>query len=82
MSGTKRQWLSIVAIFVLAPMLAIILIMALLLLGVDPHTVFLPGHFVRARFHLPNSVGVITTGIVWWAAIVVLWIVLRRLARR
>lgn len=73
--------LAAIAVFVLAPILAAVLISTLLLVGVEPHLVFLAGNFVKARFHAPNSVGVVTTEIVWWAVIVAVWLLLRRLWR-
>lgn len=81
MNDSNRRWLGVAALFVLAPAVAMILIMTLLLLGVDPHTVFLPGHFVRSHFHVSNSVGVVTTGVAWWAVVVAVWLVVRRIVR-
>lgn len=77
----------LVALLMLALVLAALLIVSLLLLGVEPHLVFLPGHFVRSRlesfgFHVPNRVGVLTTVFVWWGIVVSVWLGLRRLARR
>jgi len=79
--------LRMVALFVVAPIGAAVIIAALLLFGVNPHLVFLPGFFVRARlqalgFHAPNAVGVLTTVVVWWAIIVLVWLTLRRVLRR
>jgi hypothetical protein len=76
-----------VALFVVAPIGAAVLIGALLLFGVEPRLVFLPGHFVRARLagfgvHAPNAVGVLTTVAVWWAILVAVWLIVRRLWRR
>ncbi len=79
--------LRVVALFVVAPIGAAVVISALLLFGVKPHLVFLPGFFVRARiealgFHPPNAVGVLTTVVFWWAIIVLIWLAARRLLRR
>jgi hypothetical protein len=87
MVDRARRALGLVALLVLAPLLAAVLIAMLLLVGVEPHSVFLPGHFVKARFeavgvHAPNAVGVLTTVAVWWAIIVSAWLVLRLLWRR
>ncbi|HXA16614.1 MAG TPA: hypothetical protein VN380_06465 [Thermoanaerobaculia bacterium] len=76
----------VVALFVVAPIGAAVVISALLLFGVTPHLVFLPGFFVRARldalgFHAPNAVGVLTTVVFWWAIIVLVWLAARKLLR-
>ncbi len=77
----------VVALFVVAPIGAAVVISALLLFGVTPHLVFLPGFFVRARLdalglHAPNAVGVLTTVVFWWAIIVLVWLAARRVLRR
>ena len=79
--------LRVVALFVVAPIGAAVVISALLLFGVTPHLVFLPGFFVRARlealgFHAPNAVGVLITVVFWWAIIVLIWLAARRVLRR
>jgi hypothetical protein len=79
--------LRMVALFVVAPIGAAVVISALLLFGVTPRLVFLPGFFVRARiealgFHAPNAVGVLTTLVFWWAIIVLVWLAARKLLRR
>jgi hypothetical protein len=84
--SVTRPVLGLVALLVLAPILAAVLICTLLLLGVEPHLVFLPGFFIKSRleafgFHVPNAVGVLTTGILWWAIVVSVWLALRRLRR-
>jgi hypothetical protein len=76
--------LRLLAIFVLAPLLAAVLIATLLLLGAPPHLVFLPGHTLKAwlgglGYHVPNAAGVLTTVAVWWAIILVIWLALRSL---
>ena len=86
MVGGSHAALRLVALLLLAPALAVVLIATLLLLGVTPQWVFLPGLFVKSRlqafgFHAPNAVGVVTTVIVWWAIIVSVWLALRRLWR-
>jgi hypothetical protein len=77
-----RPLLGLVGLLLLAPILAAVLIATLLLLGAKPHSVFLPGFFIKARleafgFHVPNAVGVLSTVALWWAIIVVLWLALR-----
>ena len=65
----RAYWL--IFLLVLAPIGAVVIIAALLLFGVDPHTVFLPGHALKAALsgrgiQAPNAVGVLTTVFVWW----------------
>ena len=79
--------LRVVALLVVAPIGAAVVIAALLLFGVNPHLVFLPGFFVKARLealgvHAPNAIGVFTTLVVWWVIIVAVWLTLRRVLRR
>lgn len=79
--------LTLLALVLLAPALATVIIAVLLLFGVEPHLVFLPGHFVRSRlegwgFHPHNRVGVLATVMFWWVIIIVVWVTLRRLWRR
>ena len=64
-----------IAIFVIAPIAAAALIAILLLIGVSPHLVFLPGHELIAALkslglHAHNRVGVLFTVFCWWAVIV------------
>ena len=66
---------ALIGLLVLAPILAAVLIAALLLFGAEPQLVFLPGHFIRTKlaalgFHVHNRVGVLATVAVWWAIIV------------
>lgn len=73
---------NVLLIFVAAPIAAAVLITLLLLLGVRPHLVFLPGHIVKDAFHAPNAVGVLTTEVFWWGVIVIAgWLVGRRSTR-
>jgi hypothetical protein len=86
MEGTSNRLVTIIALFVVAPIGAAVLVSALLLFGVTPHIVFLPGFAVRAKlaslgFRAPNPVGVLVTLFVWWAIIVIVWLVVRRLWR-
>ena len=79
--------LTVLALFVVAPIGAAVMISALLLFGITPHLVFLPGFFVRAKmealgFHAPNAVGVLTTVVFWWVIIVLIWLAVRRVLRR
>jgi hypothetical protein len=85
-AGSNRA-LVLVALFVIAPIGAAVVVCVLLLFGVTPHLVFLPGFAVRTKlaalgFHAPNAVGVLVTVAVWWAIIVIVWLVVRRLGRR
>lgn len=65
-----------VYIFVLAPIGAVVLISALLLFGVKPQRVFAFGFAVRSLLTgiglpSPKAAGVLGTGFLFWAAIVV-----------
>lgn len=87
MAGGVRPWLALVALLVVAPIGAVVIISALLLLGVDPHAVFLPGFFVKSRLdalglHAPNRVAVLSTAFGWWVIIVSVWLAVRWLLRR
>ena len=79
--------LTAVALLLVAPIGAAVIISVLLLFGVNPHLVFLPGFAVKAKlaalgFHAPNGVGVLVTVAVWWAIIVIVWLAVRRMWRR
>jgi hypothetical protein len=87
MAVTSHTVLGLVALLVVAPVGAAVVIAALLLFGVTPHWVFLPGFFVKSTLaalglHVPNAVAVLTTVAVWWAIIVLVWLTVRRLLRR
>ena len=76
MSERKQRTFLLIFLLVLAPIGAVVVISALLLFGVRPALVFAPGHAVIAAakmmgFRAPKPVGVITTGLAWWAAIAV-----------
>jgi len=73
--------LAAIALFVIAPTGAAVIISVLLLFGVTPHLVFLPGFAVRNAlgFHTPNAVGVVVTLVAWWAIIVIVWVGGRRI---
>ena len=82
----SRTVLGLVALLVVAPIGAAVIISTLLLFGVTPHSAFLPGFVVKSRleafgFHVPNAVGVLTTVFLWWVIIVLVWLGLRRLFR-
>ena len=83
----SRPVLTVVALLVVAPVGAAVVIAVLLLFGVSPHLVFLPGHFVMSRleaagFHAAKPVGVLSTVAFWWVLIVTFWLVLRRVWRQ
>ncbi len=87
MAVTARTVLALVALLVVAPVGSAVVITALLLFGVKPHLVFLPGFFVKSRLeafglHVPNAVAIMSTVVLWWAIIVSVWLALRRLLRR
>gem|GEM_PF-631911 len=86
MAAASRPLLTAIALLVVAPIGAAVVISALLLFGVTPHLVFLPGFAVRTKlaalgFHAPNAVGVLATLAVWWAIIVIVWVAVRRFWR-
>jgi hypothetical protein len=79
--------LTAIALLVVAPIGAAVVISVLLLFGVTPHLVFLPGFAVRTKlaalgFHAPNAVGVLVTVAAWWAVIVIVWLIVRRMRRK
>jgi hypothetical protein len=83
----SRRLFAVIALFVIAPIGSAVVISALLLFGVTPHLVFLPGFAVRAKLaalgvHAPNAVGVLVTLVVWWAIIVIVWLGARRVWTR
>lgn len=87
MAASSGRLLTVVALLVIAPIGAAVVISVLLLFGVTPHLVFLPGFAVRTKlaalgFHAPNAVGVLVTLLVWWAILVILWLAVRRLVRK
>lgn len=82
----SRAVLRAIALLLVAPIGAAVIIGTQLLLGVDPHLVFLPGFVVKSRleafgFHVANRVGVLSTVVLWWGIIVSVWLALRRLWR-
>jgi len=82
----KSRTLTAIALLVVAPIGAAVVISVLLLFGATPHTVFLPGFVVRSKLatlgiHAPNAVGVLVTLVTWWAVLVIVWVVVRRLWR-
>jgi hypothetical protein len=73
-----RTTVRLIGLFVLAPVLAVVIISALMLFGVRPQVVFLPGFFLKSRFHVPNVIGVLSSGFVWWLAVVAVWAAVHR----
>jgi hypothetical protein len=87
MPTESRHLLAMIALFVIAPIGSAVIISVLLLFGVTPHLVFLPGLAVKAKLaalgiHAPNAIGVLVTLVVWWALIVIVWLAARRVWRR
>ncbi|HEV7571228.1 MAG TPA: hypothetical protein VGQ21_06980 [Thermoanaerobaculia bacterium] len=87
MLARSSRVLTLIALFVVAPIGAAVVISVLLLFGVTPHLVFLPGFAVRSKIaalgvHAPNAVGVLVTLVAWWAIIVIVWLAVGRLWRR
>jgi predicted cobalt transporter CbtA len=86
-SGPRSRVPVLFALLVLAPVAAALIIAILLLLGVSPHLVFLPGHELRSVLescgvHVHNRVGVLMTVLFWWAVLVVVALLLGRWRRR
>lgn len=76
----------IILFVVLTGILAVVLIAFLLLFGVPPRVVFMPGFFVKSQlasigFDVPNAVGVLTTVLVFWASVVGAHLSVARLVR-
>jgi len=87
MAARSPAVLRLVALLIVAPIAAAVIISVLLLFGAEPHLVFLPGLFVKSRleafgFHVAKQVGVLVTEFFWWMIVVLLWLGLRRLLRR
>ena len=87
MAAGSPAVLRVVALLIVAPIGAAVIVAALLLFGVDAHLVFLPGFFIKSKleilgFHAANRVGVVITLVLWWAIIVSVWLALRKLLRR
>jgi hypothetical protein len=87
MATRDRPVYRLIFLVVLAPIGAAVIVGALLLFGVSPHGVFLPGFLVKSwlkdlGFHAPNAVGVLTTVFLWWVVIVVIGMVWERHRRR
>ena len=87
MTPSSPAVLKVVAILIVAPIGAAVVISALLLFGVDAHLVFLPGFFVKSKletlgFHVANRVGVVITLVFCWKIIVSVWLALRKLLGR
>lgn len=79
--------LGLVALLIVAPIGAAVILTVLLVFGVQPQLVFLPGHALKSWLeahghHVHNRVAVLTTAFVWWLIIVAVWLALRRLWRR
>ncbi|MEA2336084.1 MAG: hypothetical protein QOE82_91 [Thermoanaerobaculia bacterium] len=87
MAVGSRNALTAVALLIVAPIGAAVIITVLLLFGATPHLVFLPGFAVRAKLDAlgiptPNAVGVLVTLVAWWAILVIVWLIVRRVIRR
>jgi len=64
-----------IAFVMLTIILAVVIIGVLLLFGMPPRVVFMPGFAVKSwltsfGIHIPNAVGVLTTVAVFWVIIV------------
>ena len=75
-----------ISFVLLTIILAVVIIAVLLLFGVPPRLVFMPGFVVKSWLtsfgvHVPNAVGVLTTVAVFWAIIVGIRFAVARLIR-
>lgn len=87
MMNRDRPIYRVVFLIVLAPVGAAVIVLTLLVLGAEPHLVFIVGHAVKAGLmrlgvHAPNSVGVVSTVFFWWLVIVVIGLAWERVSRR
>jgi formate hydrogenlyase subunit 3/multisubunit Na+/H+ antiporter MnhD subunit len=78
MSARRAAILKLIAALIVAPIGAAVIIGALLLFGVPPQIVFIPGFFVMRQlealgFTVANPVGVVSTVVFWWALILMAW---------
>lgn len=83
MRGNPRPIYLWIFILIVAPIGAVVVISALLLFGVKPPMVFAPGWAVKSllescELHPRNGVAVASTGIAWWALIVVAGLAITR----
>jgi uncharacterized membrane protein YhaH (DUF805 family) len=69
-------------VLVVAPIGAVVVVMALLLFGATPHTVFAPGFALKRMLHAPNGIGVAATVGMWWLVIVAVGLTVSRLRPR
>ncbi|HEY0788652.1 MAG TPA: hypothetical protein VGE86_08400 [Thermoanaerobaculia bacterium] len=82
-----RRIYGVIFLAVVAPIGAAVVVLALLLFGADPHSVFIAGHAAkwglqRLGLPAPNAVGVLATLFVWWGIIVVIGLAWERARRR
>lgn len=87
MSDRDRPVYRAAFLLVLAPIGAAVLIAVLLLFGVQPRLVFLPGHALKSVLlsmgvTAPNAVGVLFTVFVWWMVIAAIGLAWERSRRR
>ena len=79
-----RDGLRMAALIVLPPLGAAFIVALLLLLGIPPHLVFLPGFAVKSGLQslgivVANRVGVLVTVGLWWG--IIMFVVLARRRR-
>ena len=88
MAFSVRDGVRVAALVILPPVGAASIVALLLLLGVTPHLVFLPGFAAMSGLHalgvssVANRVGVLTTVGLWWVIIMVVVLALKRRQRR
>jgi hypothetical protein len=77
---------ALLVLFVAVPAGVVLVLAAALFVGVPPAGVFFPGNALKAMlaalgWNVPNRVGVVATGVLWWALVVGAWQVARRRRR-
>lgn len=87
MVARDRPVYRVIFLVVVAPIGAVVTVAALLLFGVEPHSVFWFGFVVKSWLRAlglpaPNAVGVLSTVFLWWVVIAVLGLGWERLRRR
>jgi len=80
------QHIRTIAFVLLTGVLSVVIITVLLLFGVAPRAVVMPGFLIKSwgeglGMHLPNRVGVVSTVVLLWAAIIAIRFAIARIAR-
>ncbi|MEA2236180.1 MAG: hypothetical protein QOC81_904 [Thermoanaerobaculia bacterium] len=86
MTPRDRPVYKLVFLFILAPIGAAVTVSALLLFGVEAHSVFYAGFAFKSWLKTlgiaaPNAVGVLATVFIWWIVIVAIGLMWERSRR-